>query len=856
MARDGADPSGLLLPAVRALIAREVAEAGGCEVFFVGQTAKGEDGALRVVAAEAVARGDEASVPALLQLPRYGDVVIHNHPGGDLTPSGADVGIASALGAMGVGFLIVDDAAERVRVVVKPFAVPEVTPLDVAALERALAPEGPLAQVLEDYEHRPAQIRMLGAVAEAFNDNRIALIEAGTGTGKSLAYLLPAIRWARANRQRIVVSTSTINLQEQLIHKDLPFLARHLGEEFHAVLVKGRTNYLCRRKLDALMREPLGWDFERPESAEQLREIAAWAERTEEGSLSDLAFQPGEEVWERVQSHADTTLRVRCPFYDRCFFYNARRGAARADLLVVNHALLMSDLALRAATDNWSGPAVLPPFQRVVLDEAHNVEAAATSHFTRQVTRAGLLRTLGRLVASRRRDAGLLPALWRRVCDAIAQEPGAAALQHIADQIEGPLREGRFDVGERVGEAFGRIEDALVEREGREPRPGEEITLRLTAALEAGPLWREAIRPSTEEVARAVEDLAERHRQLLRDCEEVSERAAALLQAPVIELRAAVNQLAEAASTLRFFARGGEDDGHCRWISLRRGRAGQSLVTVAAAPLAVAQPLRRALFERFPTVVLTSATLSVAGRFDHLRRELGLEGLGEGRLTELVLPAPFDYERQALVAVASDLPDPGDPDAPEALARVIGPAVMASRGRAFVLFTSHRMLREVADRLAPVLAAAGLRALRQGETNRLALLRQFQRDPAAVLFATASFWEGVDVKGEGLSNLILTKLPFQVPTEPLLEARQEAIVREGGDPFTEMLVPRAVIKFKQGFGRLIRHRTDRGCVLILDPRVVRRGYGRTFLASLPTRAVKVMGAEEVLRAVADFFGKG
>jgi ATP-dependent DNA helicase DinG len=243
----------------------------------------------------------------------------------------------------------------------------------------------------------------------------------------------------------------------------------------------------------------------------------------------------------------------------------------------------------------------------------------------------------------------------------------------------------------------------------------------------------------------------------------------------------------------------------------------------------------------------------VAGRFDHLRHTLGLDDVDTDRLRELSLPAPFDYERQALVAVASDMPDPGAPDAPAELAKFIAPAVMASRGRAFVLFTSHRMLRIVAERLAPTLSSAGLRVLRQGDTNRLALLRQFQEDPAAVLFATASFWEGVDVKGDGLVNLILTKLPFQVPTDPLLEARQEALTREGRDAFTELLLPHAVLKFKQGFGRLIRHRQDRGCVLLLDPRLVRRGYGRTFLRSLPTKAVKVMDSQALLGEVAVFF---
>ncbi|MBN1478618.1 helicase, partial [Candidatus Sumerlaeota bacterium] len=779
--------------------------------------------------------------------------VIHNHPGGDLEPSGADIGIASTLGAMGVGFFIIDSACERAYVVVRAFAIPEVQPLDISDLERRLAPDGELARALEDYEHRPTQLQMLQAVAGVFNDNRLAVIEAGTGTGKSLAYLLPAIRWARSNHQRVVISTSTINLQEQLIHKDLPFLRGHMGEEFHAVLVKGRTNYLCRRKLEAVMRDRKGWDFTEPGSAEQLEEIAAWAERTEDGSLSDLSFQPSREVWERVESHSDTTLRVRCPHHDKCFFYRARRRAARADLLVVNHSLLMSDLSIRQASNNWGAPAALPPYHRVILDEAHNVEAAATSHFTRQVTRGGVMRQLGRLIASRRRQAGLIPAMWRALCDAMVSHTGPL-MQRLADDLEGPLREMRFALGEEAGRVFDVIEDALVEHSGREPRPGEEITVRLTEDAEASRLWRDALRPGLEALARGFESLLERLRATLRSCEEVDDETAKGIEAPLIELRAAANQLAETASICRFLARG-RTRSHCHWFSLRTARQGPNSLALAAAPLSVAEALRTALFERFPSVVMTSATLSVAGRFDHLERELGLEGLGEHRLAEMALPAPFDYERQALVAVSSDLPDPGSPESPDALARVILPAVLASRGRAFVLFTSYRMLQAVADRLSPSLAAAGLRPLRQGETNRLELLRRFRADPAPVLFATASFWEGVDVRGDGLVNLILTRLPFQVPTDPLLEARAEALAMEGGDPFTQLQLPRAVIKFKQGFGRLIRHRSDRGCVLLLDSRLVRRGYGRTFLRSLPTAAVRVLGERELVEAVGEFFGQ-
>jgi len=395
-----------IIDALRAAIR----DADGNEVFFLGHT----DEERVVVEVEVLARGHQGAVAAVLQPCRYGDVIIHNHPSGVLEPSDADLAIASRMGSLGVGCYIIDNDASAVYRVVEPFRRIERARLEPEGIAAVLGPGGAVAQRLPGYEDRPEQLRMAFTVGEALNTDGLAVIEAGTGTGKSLAYLVPAILWAKENEERVVVSTNTINLQEQLIRKDIPFLQRAAGLEFRAVLVKGRGNYLCRRRLEAAGSEP--GLFEDEKSGE-LAAIRAWAENAADGSRDDLSFSPHAEVWDEVCSEADQCGRAKCPDYGRCFFHRARRQAAQADVLVVNHALLLTDLALRLQTDNYTAAAVLPPYDRVILDEAHHLEDAATSHFSGQTTRFAFARVLGRLRHPRKPDQGLLARLLKQLGD-------------------------------------------------------------------------------------------------------------------------------------------------------------------------------------------------------------------------------------------------------------------------------------------------------------------------------------------------------------------------------------------------------------------------------------------------------
>lgn len=817
-----------------------IADAGGNEIFALGTLTAGRVSEIRVLA-----RGHRSAVPALMRIPRPGEVVIHNHPSGNLEPSEADLQIASALGDQGVGFYIVDNAVERAYAVVEPLQAARDVPVDTDAGRAILGAGGALAAALPGYEHRPQQLAMMEAVVEAFNDKEILLVEAGTGTGKSLAYLVPSILWAKANRGRVIVSTHTINLQEQLIAKDLPELAAQAKLEFSSVLVKGRGNYLCQRKAAQVEQQPallLEDDLSR-----ELADVLAWAKKTSDGSLADLPTRPHHHVWEQVVSESDNCLRARCPFYSKCFFYGARRQAAAADVLVVNHHLLLADLALRDETDNRTQNAVLPPATRVVIDEAHHLEDVATAHFGYRISLTALERVLSRLQSRRDLGRGLLPGLALAL-DTLPGHDGAAT--RWIDERLAPRRQSvQVDAEQCFAELTETYLD-LVGEAGERPQK-----LRLTEAVEDSPLWRN-YRDRLGRLAAAVDVLARECGTLLELLEAAfSEKVPQQIEFLATELNAQRTRLLGFAAGLEAFA--GDPDGTCRWFELRRRLNRPPALELHAAPIDVAPQLKASLLDPFDTVVMTSATLAVDRSFDHLRGRLGIDRIDvPERVRELLIESPFDYESQACLICPADLPAPGSGGYETASHEAIQLGLRLAGGGTFVLLTSYGALDRAYEALRPALVHDGWTVLRQGahgELSRAALLERFRAASKAVLFATDSFWEGVDVRGDSLRCVIITRLPFRVPSEPIEQARVEAIEQRGGNPFQEHSIPQAVIKLKQGFGRLIRTRSDRGCVLLLDSRLATRSYGNIFLHSLPPAKRHVGKTHAVFARMREFF---
>jgi ATP-dependent DNA helicase DinG len=831
-------------PAAVVALREAIADAGGNEVFLLGTL----DGDGLVDGVRVLARGNRRAVPALLQVPRPGEVVIHNHPSGQLQPSDADIDVASALGNNGVGAYLVNNSVTKLYVIVEPHLAEDATPIDERNTRALLDRGGTVAARLPGYEHRPQQLRMLEAVAGAFNDSAVLTVEAGTGTGKSLAYLLPALSWSLKNDERVIVSTHTINLQEQLVGKDLPFLTQQAGLECAVALVKGRGNYLCQRKAAQL--EEQSEALIEDDLRKELRDVLAWAKNTRDGSLSDLAVRPRLEVWEQVVSENDNCLRARCPYYSTCFFYTARRAAAQADIIVVNHHLLMADLALREQTGSYTQNAVLPPARRLIIDEAHHLADVATNFFSARLGLTALERHFGRLRSARTDNKGILPALLRRL-RAIRSGDNLPGAEGAANWIEQRLVPRWFQLSTDAEQVFGDLLFGFEQAVGCDIGPGAEVKQRIVPSFRNTPYWKLLLN-ELGRLAMALESFARDLNDVLERIDGMSEDVEPQIIYLAKDLESVQGRLLAFAVNLAAFV--ADDDSRCRWIEGRhRGKRGKS-VAFCMAPVAVEPLLRKSLFEQFPTVVMTSATLAVDRRFDYFHREVGLDQIDKPeRVRTLQVDSPFDFESQAILAIPNDIPDPNAPGYEPATHAVIHDVVTAARGGTFVLFTSYGALKRAVTAVGPQLTARGLTLLEQGTLNRHHLLERFVSTPHAVLFATDSFWEGVDVRGDALRCVIISRLPFRVPTEPIEEARVEAIRARGGDPFAEHTVPHAVIKLKQGFGRLIRSKTDRGAVVLLDSRVVRKRYGRVFLDSLPPAHRLIAGRRQIHSALQNFY---
>jgi ATP-dependent DNA helicase DinG len=695
-----------------------------------------------------------------------------------------------------------------------------------------LGPDGPVANSLKGFESRPQQLSMLRDIINIYNDGGVALIEAGTGTGKSMAYLLPAILWAAQTHQRTVISTNTINLQEQLIHKDIPLLLKALGVKQKAVLVKGMSNYLCLRKLRETINEGPSLF---PEDREELEQIEAWSEKTQDGSKSDLPMVPRSTTWERVCAEGDTCTQTKCPYYEGCHFFKARKEAQDAQLLVANHHLLFADLSLRAQLGIPKGDCLLPEYSRIILDEAHNIEDVATDYFAKQVYEGAIKWQLAKLVTEGGgKVAGKLIQLRLKIRECYPDKTPQEINQLLEDIGNGLVAQKREVLG-NVDRAFDSVIAYVQHTAPSSTEVQGEQKMRLRKEHYESTLWKESVAPALKELVNPLKNLVASLTNLeKRFVDLTDELIKKKTEGLRLEILSIANRLSESAEVIHTFIDEPPSDDRVRWFEITT-RKGSPSVKMVDAQLNLAIPLCRNLFEKFTSIVLCSATLATNRNFTFIRQRLGLnpELCPELNVTENIYDSPFDYPRQALLAVPENLPSPTDPNYLNGIVDAIWETLVTSRGNAFVLFTSYSMMTACFVKLEERLKGGRMPLFKQGDMNRKELLDEFKKTPRAVLFGTDSFWEGVDVAGDALRCVILVKLPFQVPNEPIIEARCEAITNRGGNPFMEFSIPNAIVKFKQGFGRLIRGKKDRGVIVCLDTRLVNKSYGTLFVNSLP-----------------------
>ncbi|MCK8816475.1 DEAD/DEAH box helicase family protein [Natroniella sulfidigena] len=682
--------------------------------------------------------------------------------------------------------------------------------LELDQIEDFFAPGQNLATSFAKYEYRPQQQRMATKITDVFKEKKHLLIEAGTGTGKSLAYLVPSIFSSLVEEEKVVISTNTINLQEQLINKDIPLLQEVFELDFKAVLVKGRRNYVCLRRLIQYEKNAqLTAD-----KYDKLSKINQWVLKTETGCRSDLKFKVEFELWDQIAAKSELCLRANCPYYEQCHFIFARREVEEADLLIVNHHLLFADLALRKEEDLEEQTAVLPAYKKIVFDEAHNIEEVATNYLGLKLNKEGIVKFLQSLHHS---EEGIGVLLQLRLASSKLKDKLKQSFQKRIDNDLVPLVRR---LTEKVHSLFNQLIKFLDSN-------FKEYKVRLTEEVREKELWQQVIKVEFENFLLDLSSLRHGLEGLFEELA-LTEDELENFDALAVELAAKIDFCNKVKQTIEEVIETPQQD-YVYWLEHRSDNC-----SLCSAPLDISQELQVNLLEKMDSVIFTSATLTVDNSFDFISKNLGLQ---EFTVDNLEVGSPFDYRNQLRIGVIKDLSNPNQKSFVQEVVRAVKNIVQIREGNSLVLFTSYWMLNQVYQELLEELDQLKINNLYcQGMKSRHQLIEEFKANQKSLLLGTASFWEGVDIPGEQLSCVVIVKLPFLVPTDPVIAAKIEDLEANGENSFFNYMLPKAVIKFRQGIGRLIRSKEDQGWVIILDNRVVSKSYGNIFLKSFPSES--------------------
>jgi ATP-dependent DNA helicase DinG len=687
-------------------------------------------------------------------------------------------------------------------------------PLPSSLAREFLGEKGRLSEILKDYTHREGQEEMLFQVASAFNESRTLLVEAGTGIGKSLAYLIAALKWAQETGDVVIIATHTIALQQQLIEKDLPLAIEACGSTIAVVLLKGSRHYLCKRRFN-------------DEQETLSSEIIEWAKRTRSGEFSELE---GATAQDKIGVDRESCTHTRCPYFSECYLFKARKNGDEAKVIITNHSLLFSDLSLSIESGKEGIGTILPQYKHLILDEAHHVEEVATQYFATRISSKKLFQLFSSITGDK--GGGKLGAIAQMVTQSFLIPADIPCVKDLLDRLELYLPHQRKDIGERIFFFF---------REFSKFFNDESEKVRLLPKHLESSSWNDVLVPELEEIEKVVLDWVEKVEGLESSILSLKESGLTKkCEGHIADIQGFCKKIRRELGHLKNFIHAPFDNESVRWIE--KHHAGFELVS---AKLEVADLLREFLFSKMKTTILCSATLASKGKFSYLRRRLGIV-----EAKEKLFDSPYEYKKNLLFCSLKEMPEPSHPTFSKRAIDALEQILLRSEGQAFVLFTSYQMLQSTAKVLRRRLSYP---LFIQGEEQRSQLLNKFRETKNAVLLGTDSFWEGVDVAGEQLRCVIIVKLPFQAPSDPLFEARCERIEQQGGAPFFEYALPKAVIKFKQGFGRLIRRHEDRGAVICLDPRLTQKGYGRLFSKAIPQGQECIGTLQEVTNRLQEFF---